>query len=190
MTIQVIGVNGLSDLQAALYFDSAKTYLSQSNLAAFLISQLEAIPEVLTIKVEVSPNNSCNDNWASSQGTAGTITWNIASRLQVTENPVSRPTAYPFSHMLSTLRPQRRDELSPALILMHEMGHACQAMSGANQDEMLNENRNQDGTLNILAIENINVQAIENTVAMELSEAGCREGIRWDYLDAKALQSR
>ncbi|NBF02536.1 hypothetical protein GV819_09555 [Pseudomonas sp. Fl5BN2] len=62
---------------------------------------------------------------------------------------------------------------------MHELGHACQFLT--NKVEF----RRQLAARNILEVENINVNAIENTVAKELMEKNNKEGLRWDYLDAR-----
>ncbi|PUA46361.1 hypothetical protein C5U62_06435 [Pseudomonas protegens] len=62
---------------------------------------------------------------------------------------------------------------------MHELGHACQFLT--NKAEF----RQQLANKNILEVENINVNAIENTVAKELTAKNNKEGLRWDYLDAR-----
>ncbi|WP_210712464.1 MULTISPECIES: hypothetical protein [Pseudomonas] len=47
------------------------------------------------------------------------------------------------------------------------------------------ELRQQLATQNILEVENINDNAIENTVAKELIAKSSKEGLRRDYLDAR-----
>ncbi|OBZ25026.1 hypothetical protein BS643_15065 [Pseudomonas protegens] len=47
------------------------------------------------------------------------------------------------------------------------------------------ELRQQLAAQNILGVENINDNAIENTVAKELIAKSSKEGLRWDYLDAR-----
>ncbi|MDC5853905.1 M91 family zinc metallopeptidase [Vibrio europaeus] len=156
--IHVIGTN-ISNEQAQAHFEAAKAYLIQSDLAEFLINQLDAIPEILTINVSKSTDTTQANTWGEVDGTAGTINWNVLRVLK------TRSSAC---------------EMSPPLLLMHEMGHACQYMSG-QKGEMLEgltlERRN--------LLENIDVSAIENTVANELREKGCPEGVRENYEDAQ-----
>ena len=71
---------------------------------------------------------------------------------------------------------------SAAVALMHEMGHALQYLSNPTEFRALF--RKPDGSPNTLGkmqVEDINTAAVEQTVILELRQAGCDEGIRWDY---------
>ena len=177
MTITVKGINGLSDEIAQSCFDLAETYLRQSDLAGFLIDELKRIDEVLTINVEAGDPINNGNTWAPPQdGSAGVVNWNIKRTLLATEKVADQPDATAFQKFLAKFTSDKQETMSPALLLMHEMGHACQYMSG-NEGDMFNATVNE--------IENINVNAIENTVAKELQAAGNIEGIRWRYRDAQ-----
>ena len=165
-------------------FNVAESYLRQSDLAAFLIDELKSIPEVLTIRICADDPRNVGNTWTRPEDdSAGTVRWNVKRTLIATEKVSKQPDATHFEKFLALFEPDKQESMSPALLLMHEMGHACQYMSG-EKDEMF-DRRGKSKTEWRLDIENINVSAIENTVANELKEKGNLEGIRWDYLDAK-----
>lgn len=178
MPITIIAV-GMPQAEAEQYFDSAKSYLIQSNLAAFIFQQLENMPETLTIKI--SRNGASEWDWRDENETnsAGIITWNLSQTLATIDRQVHRPDVT----WTSSVDDDVINHMTPALILLHEMGHAMQFMT--NKAEFMAripdiDFDNQDDPI-LLDIENINVNAIENTVALELIDKGFTEGVRWKY---------
>ena len=183
MTITINPVN-MDQETAQWCFNAAENYLKQSDLAAFLIEELKSVPEVLTINITADDPEQVGNTWAPpSDDSAGTVTWNVKRTLIATEKESKKPDATSFETFLALFKIDKQQSMSPALLLMHELGHACQYMSGV-KNEMF-ERRDKSDKEWKLDIENINVNAIENTVANELKEKGSLEGIRWNYLDAK-----
>jgi hypothetical protein len=184
MTIRIVA-HGIPQDTAEAAYQNAVDYLRQSDLAKFLIGELEGISEVLTINVYA--NNSASDAWNPPAGTAtteaGSITWNLTTHVQTIEVKSDNPALSGLTKFISYFKPNVVRSMSPALVLMHEMGHACQFMT----DKAHFRSRMSNLTNAVrLDIENINVNAIENTVANELNDKGFKEGIRWDYLKTKS----
>ncbi|MDC7813062.1 MULTISPECIES: hypothetical protein [Pseudomonas] len=164
-------------------FDDACRYLRQSDLANFLLDELIAVKEELTVEVTNSSAADKTDRWippaANSTTSAGRVVWNLKSQVYAIEKQYKQPDLSNFQKFLALFASDRVERLSPALVLMHELGHACQFLT--NKAEF----RKQLADKNILEVENINVNAIENTVAKELTAKNNKEGLRWDYLDAR-----
>ena len=70
---------------------------------------------------------------------------------------------------------------------MHELGHVLQFLS--NPAEFRAFYRNEDGSkrtdseisMGKQVLEQTNTEAIEQPIILELRDAGCKLGIRWDY---------
>jgi len=178
MSINVRAFDGFSFDEAIEIFNSAKNYLRKSDLANFLINEIERIDEVLTINVR----KTLVDEWRWPEkddvNSAGEIDWNITTELNVIDYRDRRPDV----DWVSRVDDDAIARMSIALILMHEIGHACQYMT--SKTEFREHIRTLDNDV-CLMIENINVNAIENTVALELISGGSIEGIRWDYRDTQ-----
>ena len=174
MTITITPIK-MTQEQANWCYDVAKTYLEQSDLASFIIEELEAIDELLTIEV----STSSDDGWAppddDDDDSAGTIEWNVTQTLDVVDKKDDRPDV----NWTSKIDADVVATISPALALIHELGHAMQFMT--NKQAFRDRLANLDDEDVLLDIENTNVNTIENTVALELIEKGNHEGVRWDY---------
>jgi hypothetical protein len=195
MAIVIQAHHPVTAQEAQWCVDVAEHYLRQSDLAAFLWDELKRVPEVLTINVHHAAPGVIGNTWTPPAlgvvGSAGSVTWNVNRTLTATEVVSDKPGLTTFQKVLAAFTPDKQQVMSPALLLMHEMGHAFQFLSDQVVQEQGNSFRqrltaviNGDKALRT-EIENINVNAIENTVANELTAKGSPEGIRWTYAKAQ-----
>jgi alpha-glucuronidase len=167
-------------------FEQTLTYLRQSDLAAFIIDQLEESPA--PINVEIGGHVQKN-GYRPGEDLGGTIRWNPYKRVHTKEEEGHRKSAGSYQKKLAAVPAHLQDEdsmagaLSPAMLLMHEMGHAYQRLSNDAEFRTMV----QRGKKGVKEIENLNVNAIENTVAQELRDKGILEGVRWRYQDIKGV---
>lgn len=199
MAFNVISNQGKKDKHEG-QFKSAIAYLKQSDLAAFIIGEIEADPR--TIKVEISEDPKWKNAFRHADAT---VKWNPTYGLETTFTPRGRAQDL---HGRDT--EDLSGILSASMLLLHEIGHAYQWMGDkagyegqiAAMQEQLRSGRNlpKKGFFTSkkthhkqklqamkdrgwMILEETNVAALENTVAMELREKGCDEGIRWWYAD-------
>ena len=193
------------------FFDLALKYLKRSNMASFVISELERTDKMLIIHVN-SEGGDTNEyiypelckakggcllkaDAGPICGKGGCVQWSALKNLKVKDRKDKRKGL-----SKETVRPKvpwakpKKSELGlsvvegilPApLLLIHEMGHAMQYLT--DKKEFLA--RAKVGMWNFkkpnfAELEQLNVQAIENTVIMELRQAGVDIGVRWDYFAA------
>ncbi len=196
MAIVIQAHHPVTDQEARWCVSVAENYLRQSDLASFLWNELQRVPETLTIHVHHAGSKVIGNTWAppavGAVNSAGNITWNVNRTLTATEVVGDEPGLTTWQKFLAAFTPDKQALMSPAILLMHEMGHAYQFLSDQVVQEQGNSFQNRlnqalaGNKTVLLDLENINVNAIENTVANELSAKGSPEGIRWDYLKAKA----
>ena len=165
------------DLNTARWcFNVATSYLRQSDMAGFIINQLQQATENITINVRRDGRSEYTAPAMKGPALGGTINWNMRGRVGTIDCADDRPAVQWI--------PQGGDRngiLSVAMCLLHEMGHAYQYLSNKEEFRALIDEDN------VIEIENVNVNAIENTVALELTGIGCVEGIRWDYWGQRAV---
>ena len=157
-------------------------YLRQSDLAGGIIDGLQAQAEDITIRVGTGLQNKYLHPKEGEAG-GGTVEWDPEYALGVIDKAKARPqvpwvTNHTERHgflWLQTRGVDKVGQVSPAIALIHELGHAHQFFS--NRDEYRAEMKK--GILKCL--EDTNCAAIENTVCLELNARGAKEGIRWDY---------
>jgi len=165
--------------------NAAFDYLRRSAMARMIIDGLGAQDKVITIQVgnNVEPKYR-HPKIGETHG--GIVEWNPGMALAVVDKATSksglqktRPNVpwvdqneerYGFLYLFKR-RLDRVGQLSPAVALLHELGHAHQFFEDPTAYRAA---RNE-------TLEDTNVAAIENTVCLELNEAGGTEGLRWDY---------
>ena len=200
MAIVIQAHHPVTDQEARWCVSVAENYLRQSDLASFLWDELQRVPETLTINVHHTGSKALSNSWAPPANgvlnSAGSITWNVNRTLTATEVVGDEPGLTTWQKFLAAFTPDKQALMSPAILLMHEMGHAYQFLSDQVVQEEGNSFRDRLELASkraevedygpLLELENINVNAIENTVANELTAKGSPEGIRWSYLKAEA----
>jgi hypothetical protein len=196
MTISIGGV-GMTAFHASTLFNTAIAYLSHSERARDIIGLLVNAPELVRVVVD---NNAVNEYRHPQHGaalnpalyTGGAIFWSPTSNVLVTDYAPSPATVganarpnVPWTRERTLLgraaewlmgSRDRTGIVSPALCLLHEMGHTAQYLA----DPVGFQGLYNAG--NILAMENQNLASNENVVALELTGQGYHEGVRWDYL--------
>jgi hypothetical protein len=179
-------------------------YLKQSDLAKMMIEELEASGR----RIEVYISRAGDDRYSppSTDQGGGTVHWNYTKTLKTAKEVANRPHKVPSHGAAAPLnappthltRPGiiwgRREAasmegyMSPALALMHELGHAYQWLTMRDVERVPHAEADSrwggapDAAARVV-MENLNVNAVENTVAMELRAKGFAEGIRWHYGD-------
>jgi hypothetical protein len=170
----------------ATLFEQTLGYLRQSNLAQFIIDQLEESPA--TINVVIGGHVQKN-GYQPGRDLGGTIRWNPYKRVQTESEESHRRSADSYQKKLAAVPAHLADQgslagaLSPAMLLMHEMGHAYQRLSNEGEFRAMV----QRGKKGVKQIEALNVNAIENTVVLELRAQGILEGVRWRYQDIRGV---
>jgi hypothetical protein len=177
----------------AQLFGETLDYLKQSDLAAFIIDQLAETPATITV---VIGGHVEKNTYMPGEDLGGTIRWNPFRQVRTKNEIAHRRSAGSYDRKLRA-EPDHlayawdaqgdslnlAGELSPAMLLMHEMGHAYQRLS----DHAGFRAAIRSGKQGVARIENVNVNAIENTVALELRAQGCPEGVRWRYGDIQGV---
>jgi hypothetical protein len=182
-----------SSAQYAGLFSETLVYLKQSDLADFIISQLEAAKTVITVEIG---GHVQKNGYLPGKGLGGTVKWNPFKQVRTKNEIAHRRSAGSYTKKLGAepthvaeqqgAKGQKLDlggVLSPAMLLMHELGHAYQRLA---EPEGFKEGVGK-GRKGVREIENLNVNAIENTVALELRAAGKPEGVRWRYQDIQGV---
>jgi hypothetical protein len=177
-------------------YNTAISYLNHSPFAQEVISSLDNSPLHIGIMVidhggseYIPPYSRKCPHYLD----GGMICWNHTQSVNTTDFASNDPRLGPGeSHRIdapwnreqrwgawileSVFGPRTRTGfLTPAVCLLHEMGHALQYISDPAQFQLLAQG-------NIGELENLNVRAIEATVVQELRGAGLTETARWDYM--------
>lgn len=175
-------------------FNEAIKYLKQSQLAKEILEDMQAYPA--KIEVVISESKAWRNKYLKSKTGEPIVHWNPWQKLKTTYTKRdSIDTDGVVTEDLSNF-------IYPAVLLMHEIGHAFQLLSdpeGFDQQmksfqDQVRKRMQQKGILQQeamqqlkkerrIVLEETNVAAIENTVAMELRAKGYPEGLRWWYAD-------
>jgi hypothetical protein len=182
-----------SSAQYAGLFSETLAYLKQSDFADFIISQLDAAEAVITVEIGTHVQKN---GYRHGRDLGGTVRWNPFKQVRTRDEIAHRRSADSYKkklraepqHLASQLdaRGKKADlggVLSPAMLLMHELGHAYQRLAEP-QGFQAAVGKGKKG---VREIENVNVNAIENTVVLELRAKQCLEGVRWRYQDIKGV---
>lgn len=190
--------NNLDGAEARRQFDNAIRYLKNSALAEDIITDLLTIQELLTIYVGTDSNPKRINVYAhpprESRMSAGTIYWDPSVEVGVRDKVKNykggrlRPDVpWVQKHGTWTCCGKRfgteRDQegvISAPMCLMHEMGHAVQFLSDKEGYRAIKEGSGVRPDL-----EQLNTEAIEQPIILELRAKGMAEGIRWDYLHTR-----
>jgi hypothetical protein len=187
MAFAYMPVNGF-DRSPEVEVRRAFNYLGRSALANDIIGDLSGMTAVITIQVGVGVEPKYRHPKVG-ETHGGIVEWDPEMSLGVIDKAsthrgvqtvrpkVSWVEQHEERYGLFNLKKRRTDKpgtLSPAVALMHELGHAYQFQQDptAYRAEMKKF---------VNCLEDTNVAAIENTVCLELNEAGASEGLRWDY---------
>ncbi len=162
MTISITSQT-LSDYDAQLAYKTATAYLRQSDLANYLIDQLEK--QHVKLSVEVSTDPALADKNSSNNGT---IVWNLLS---------SVPPSSDLPHvaaLLSRIPAPQKTFITSQWALMHALALACQQLNS-----QLNF-RDADATWPWLDENVLSADDIENGVARELSDLPLPDEQNWN----------
>lgn len=193
MSFTIVDRGGLRH-QAVTLFNTACKYLRNSNMATFILDSLEKAPQVITVEIGKGLEDRYYHPQKISPQNGGKIWWDPTESLAVVDQAPSPSIKYrktrpdvPWTKertFLGRIKEKirgpkdRHGIITPALCLLHEMGHAYQYLSDS---QGYLSKKGIEG----IELEHINVAAIENTVALELTGKGMLEGIRWDYYALK-----
>ncbi|ARQ76326.1 MULTISPECIES: hypothetical protein [Pseudomonas] len=164
MTIS-ISSKTLSDYDANLAYNTASAFLRKSDLANYLIDQLEQQRVKLNIEVSTDPalaNQDVSNN--------GAIVWNLHSNLTPGAN-LADVTA-----LLNRIPAQQKPYITSLWTLMHLLALACQQLN--NQLNF----RDADATWPWLDEKVLSANDIENVVARELSDLPLPDEQNWNRL--------
>ncbi len=162
-----IGISSktLSDYDAHLAYNTATAFLRKSDLANYLIDQLEQQHVKLTVEVSTDPalaNQDVSNN--------GAIVWNLLS------NAAQGPNLADVTALLSRIPAQQKPYITSLWSLMHLLAVACQQLNS-----QLNF-RDADATWPWLDEKVLSANDIENVVARELSDLPLPDEQNWDRL--------
>ncbi|MFP3517968.1 hypothetical protein SB766_17430 [Pseudomonas sp. SIMBA_077] len=164
MTIRISSQH-LSDYDAQLAYKTATAYLRQSDLARYLIDQLEHQHVTLTVEVSSDPalaNKDTSNN--------GAIVWNLRSDLS------SSPNVPAVAALLGSVPSAKQPYVASQWGLMHALALACQQLNG-----QLNF-RDADATWPWLDEKELSATDIEQVVASELADKPMPVEQDWDRL--------
>ena len=164
MTIS-ISSKTLSDYDAQLAFNTATAFLRKSDLANYLIDQLEQ--QRVKLSVEVSSDPALANQDVSNKGS---IVWNLHSD----QSPC--PDLPDVTALLSRIPAQQKPYITSQWRLMHLLALACQQLNS-----QLNF-RDADATWPWLDEKVLSANDIENVVARELSDLPLPAEQNWDRL--------
>ena len=162
-----IGISSktLSDYDAHLAFNTATAFLRKSDLANYLIDQLEQQHVKLSIEVSADPalaNKDVSNN--------GAIVWNLHSSVSPSPNLAD------VAALLDRIPAQQKPYITSQWWLMHLLALACQQLNS-----QLNF-RDADATWPWLDEKVLSAGDIENVVARELSDLPLPDEQNWDRL--------
>lgn len=212
MALRIRGNDGYPLSSATIAVHDAFKYLSKSQLAKEIISDLESIPGILTIVVGPGVNDRYEHPATAADGDTGfvgTVFWDPGFALGVIDKaPRSNDTGLkPRRPNLPWVKQHKQKrtiwnccgarapvdhfgEINPKVCLMHELGHALQYLSNPTEfrawfrDAQGNKRTDAEISAGKQVIEQTNTAAVEQPIIMELRAAGYDLGIRWDYYDS------
>lgn len=164
MTITITS-STLSDYDAHLAVNTATAFLRQSDLAHYLIDQLEQQRVTLTLDVSSDPGLA-NKN-ASNKGE---MVWSLHTRA------LPNPPLPEATQLINRAPAEQRPYITSLWVLMHLLATAC---------EQLNSHlnfRDADATWPWLDEQTLSASDIERVVARELSEQPLPQDNNWDRL--------
>ena len=155
----------LSDYDANLAFNTATAFLRKSDLANYLIDQLEQ--QHVKINLEVSADPALADKDSSNDGS---ILWNLHTATSPS------PQLSDVSALLSRIPAGQKQYITSQWVLMHLLALACHQLN-----DQLNF-RDADATWPWLDEKVLSAGDIENVVARELSDLPLPEEQNWNRL--------
>lgn len=164
MTITVTSKT-LNDYDAHLAVNTATAYLRQSDLAYYLIDQLEKQKLKITLEVSSDPAYANKDTSRD-----GTLVWSLLSDTLISAE------ASDVSTLLSRPPQTQKPYIASHLNLLHLLALACQQLN-----DQLNF-RDADATWPWLDEKTLSATDIDNVVARELSDKAFPDGQNWDRL--------
>lgn len=164
MTISITSKT-LSDYDANLAFNTATAFLRKSDLANYLIDQLEQ--QHVKINLEVSTDPALADKDSSNDGS---ILWNLHTATSPS------PQLSDVSALLSRIPAGQKQYITSQWVLMHLLALACNQLN-----DQLNF-RDADATWPWLDEKVLSAGDIENVVARELSDLPLPEEQNWSRL--------
>ena len=164
MTISITSKT-LSDYDANLAFNTATAFLRKSDLANYLIDQLEQ--QHVKINLEVSTDPALADKDSSNDGS---ILWNLHTATSPS------PQLSDVSALLSRIPAGQKQYITSQWVLMHLLALACHQLN-----DQLNF-RDADATWPWLDEKVLSAGDIENVVARELSDLPLPEEQNWNRL--------
>jgi hypothetical protein len=180
---------GMSAQEARTTFYAACDYLRQSDMAASVLDELGRLPERIVIFVGNDLEPKYRHPTVDDGQDGGIVEWNPTLALGVFDSARMRPKAPWVRNRVRRSGPfglgrtpvNEEGVMSPAVGLIHELGHAYQ---------FFGDRAAYRASLNpAYAIEDNVVGAIENVVVMELREKGHNEGLRWHYGHTRRLDA-
>lgn len=168
MTITITS-STLSDYDAQLAVNTATAFLRQSDLAHYLIDQLEQQRVTLTLDVSSDPGAANKD--ASNNGE---LLWGLHTRT------LPNPPLPEVTQLINHAPVEQRPYITSLWVLMHLLATACQQLNSH-----LNF-RDADATWPWLDEQTLNASDIERAVARELIEQPLPEDNNWDRLLKRA----
>ncbi|PRY75101.1 type III secretion system effector protein [Marivita geojedonensis] len=173
---------GMSAGEARTHFRDAVAYLRGSDMARSILEELSDLPERVMIKIGSDIEPKYRHPKADDGIDGGIVEWNPDMSLDVFDSPRERPNAAWVRNKKERYglfwRKSRQireyGTLSPAIALIHELGHAYQFFG--DRDGY----RQAMKTVGSPQEDNV-VGGIETVVITELRQLGHNEGIRWYY---------
>ena len=168
MTITITS-STLSDYDAQLTVNTATAFLRQSDLAHYLIDQLEQ--QRVTLSLDVSSDPGAANKDASNNGE---LLWSLHTRT------LPNPPLPEVTQLINHAPVEQRPYITSLWVLMHLLATACQQLNSH-----LNF-RDADATWPWLDEQTLNASDIERAVARELIEQPLPEDNNWDRLLKRA----
>lgn len=181
MAFAVLGQD-MESSSARAKFAEARLYLRQSDMARSILEELAAIPEIIMIKIGSDIEPKYRHPKVDDGADGGIVEWNPDMSLDVFDSPRERPSASWVRNkterygLLWRISRQIREygTLSPAIALIHELGHAYQFFGDRDGYRQAMKKAGSPQEDNV-------VGGIETVVIIELRQLGHKEGIRWYY---------
>jgi len=167
--------------KASDLFTITLRYLSKSNLGDKIISSLVELEKDILFVVKFEAEERFNQISRSLYQFPKKVTHgNYRSKYKDVKRFKEGGILYWWSRDWTLTKSSGRWQ-TPAIALIHEMGHAYQYLILDLKNEMNSVREPEDPRYT--RIENHNVKQHESVVASELNDAGFFEGVREDYLD-------
>ncbi|MCK0148533.1 type III secretion system effector protein [Marivita sp. S6314] len=169
-------------IDARSKYDAAIAYLRRSDMARSILDELQTVPEQIVIKIGPDIEPKYRHPKVDDGADGGIVEWNPDMSLDVFDSPRERPSASWVRNKRERYglfwRKSRQireyGTLSPAIALIHELGHAYQFFGdrAGYRSAMTKAGSPQEDNV---------VGGIETVVITELRQLGHDEGIRWYY---------